>query len=81
MNINSKQSGIKSIKIDKWITFYNELLTENRKEFKEDPYRMSLEQHSIETAQTDCITTAEVSKAIKSLRNGQFAVPGGIPHR
>lgn len=33
MNTNSKQSGIESIKINKWITFYSELVTDNRPEF------------------------------------------------
>lgn len=48
------------------ITFFNELLTEGRSEFKEDSHTHS--EHLVEATQMNRKTTVEVSKSLTSLK-------------
>lgn len=71
MKTNTKNKRQNTIKIEEWKKHYENLLVENR-----DEYRLESETET-EHAVLD-ITKEEVLKALKTMKNGKAAGPGGV---
>jgi len=72
---NKRKDLISPIPLTKWDEYYKDLLTENRDQFKDENV-----QPNIHTAASPIrITTSEVAKACKDLKNGKAPGPGNIP--
>lgn len=65
------------ISLEIWERYFSELLKENRREFLTENLPMDINENYIENI--DRITSQEIKKTIKSMKNGKSAGPGDIP--